>query len=63
LKEYQSKAAPIMLVILTTGVNFNNILCLIFCFEFFSLVPLCNFYPNNFNAKAARKMLVKLTTG
>ncbi len=58
-----------MLVKLTIGVNFINSLCVPFLYESvllsFSLVTvwLCNFLRKNISAKAACKMLMKLTIG
>ncbi len=54
-----------MLMKLTTGVNFTNILLEPFLYErvFQTLPPLTVWLCNFFGAKAARKMLVRLTTG
>jgi len=52
-----------------SGVNFTNILRAAFSFEsfcaafFYLLFGFVNFWRKNISAKAARKMLVKLTTG
>jgi len=58
-----------MLMKLTAGVNFINILCVCFAYKSalhsFSLLKiwLCNFWQKNIGAKGACKMLMKLTTG
>ncbi len=68
-KELCTKLVCKLLVILTIGVNFNNILTSRFLYKsalhtfYVLIVWVCNFLwkGNKFSKKAARKMLAKLT--
>ncbi len=68
-KDFSAKAAHKMLVKLTPGVNFSNILRAAFLYESFlcSFYVLtnwaCNFLAKGFWRKATHKLLVKLTPG
>jgi len=68
-KEIACKSLCKMLVKLTQGVNFINILCAPFCVKVFCAAFLLLhfgfvvFWQKNISTKATCKMLVKLTTG